>query len=124
MLNFLFARVREFTSNRNTSSNQNYIGSYGRSGGRSRNHHHELDSWPRLSMSKRRTPSDSVSLTFGSHDQAQLISTAEGPAEEESLGSWSLPSERHREREIERERGRNGPVIQKDVTVSQTYEIR
>lgn len=96
----------------NSGSNASYLRS------------HEMDHWQKISASKK-SRRDSFSFPTTQNDQAHLISTAAGVSDghDDHDGSWStLPTQ-----------GKNGngngngngdqAVIQKDVTVSQSYEF-
>ncbi|BDD57681.1 hypothetical protein MAP00_003027 [Monascus purpureus] len=94
MLNVLFATVKNKSSE---ASHRKYPGS------------RELETWQKTASRKSR----SVFFTGHHNDEAQLISTIQGPEPHE--GSWSSLSSHPTTADQQ--------VIHKDVTVSQSYEI-
>lgn len=108
-LSSFIANVRNKSSN---GSNASYLRS------------HEMDHWQKISASKK-SRRDSFSSPTTQNDQAHLISTAAGvsDAHDDHERSWStLPTQAKNGNGDGNVTG-DQAVIQKDVTVSQSYEF-
>ena len=109
-LSSFIANVRNKSSN---GSNASYLRS------------HEMDHWQKISASKK-SRRDSFSSPTTQNDQAHLISTAAGvsDAHDDHERSWStLPTTQAKNGSGNGNVTGDQAVIQKDVTVSQSYEF-